>query len=159
MLTPDQRGALTELAICHHAATFGVGVFRPVTDGHRYDLIFDLDGSLFRVQCKSANTDGHVVVVSCRSCRRSGNGFVRKPYTTDEVDLVAAYSSDLDRCFLLPPALFDGRSSVQLRLSPTRNNQRSRINWAEAYDFAATLGKHNPFGAVAQLGERFAGSE
>jgi hypothetical protein len=36
-------------------------------------------------------------------------------------------------------------------LSPAKNNQKERINWAKDYEFAATLG---PLGAVAQLGER-----
>jgi hypothetical protein len=89
-LTSDQKGALAKLAVMHHAAKFGVGIFRPMTDGHRYDLIFDLDGErLLRVQCKSATLHGVVVVVSCRSARRSGSGFVRRTYTTEEVDAVA----------------------------------------------------------------------
>lgn len=160
VLTPDQKGALAELAVIHHAASFGVGVLRPLTDGHRYDLAFDLDGGrLFRVQCKSAKHAGEVVVVGCRSCRRTGNGFVRRPYTENEVDLLAAYCVELDRCYLLPPALFSGRTAIQLRLSPARNNQSVGINWAESFEFAATLGASNPLGAVAQLGERLAGSQ
>jgi hypothetical protein len=144
----------------HHAAKFGVGIFRPMTDGHRYDLIFDLDGErLLRVQCKSATLHGVVVVVSCRSARRSGSGFVRRTYTTEEVDAVAAYCPQLDRCYFLPPKLFSGRTMVQLRLAPARNNQRIGIHWAEAYEFRATLGQHNAFGAIAQLGERLHGMQ
>jgi hypothetical protein len=37
-----------------------------------------------------------------------------------------------------------------------KNNQRSGINWASDFDFAATLAR---LGAVAQLGERLAGSQ
>jgi hypothetical protein len=40
---------------------------------------------------------------------------------------------------------------VRLRLAPCRNNQIVKINWAEDYEFAATLGRS---GAIAQLGER-----
>jgi hypothetical protein len=46
------------------------------------------------------------------------------------------------------------RGTVQLRLSPTHNNQQLKINWADDYDFAARLGA---LGAVAQLGERLDG--
>jgi hypothetical protein len=38
MLTTDQKGAVAELAIAHAAAELGVGVFKPLTDGERYDL-------------------------------------------------------------------------------------------------------------------------
>ena len=51
-LTTDQKGAIAELAIAHAAAVLGVGVFKPLTDGERYDLIFDLRPRLLRVQCK-----------------------------------------------------------------------------------------------------------
>jgi hypothetical protein len=29
-----------------------------------------------------------------------------------------------------------------LRLAPCRNNQRRRVNWADHFDFAATLRRH-----------------
>jgi hypothetical protein len=55
------------------------------------------------------------------------------------VDLLAAYSLELDRSFLIGPDLFAGRPSIQLRLSPARNNQQRGINWAKDFDFAATI--------------------
>jgi hypothetical protein len=45
---------------------------------------------------------------------------------------------------------------VQLRLAPARNNQRRGIHWTRDYEFAARI---RSFGAVAQLGERLAGSQ
>jgi hypothetical protein len=46
-------------------------------------------------------------------------------------------------------------AALELGVSPTRNNQKRRIRWAEDLSFAAKLGAR---GAVAQLGERGAGS-
>ena len=48
------------------------------------------------------------------------------------------------------------RSHIQLRLGPTKNNQTIGVHWADDFEFAATLAQ--PQGAVAQLGERRAGS-
>jgi hypothetical protein len=64
---------------------------------------------------------------------------------------------DLDRCFLIPIELVEKRPTIQLRVSPTLNNQNRRSNWADDFDFEATLRRHQ--GAVAQLGERLAGSQ
>jgi hypothetical protein len=77
-----------------------------------------------------------------------------RKYTAEEVDAFAAYSIDLDRCYFLPFGEFAGRRNIQLRLAPSRNHQQRGINWAEAYEFGATLGRP---GAVAQLGERLDG--
>jgi hypothetical protein len=157
MLTTDQKGSIAELAVVHHAARLGVGVLWPLTDGHRYDLVFDIDGRLFRVQCKFANRYGDVVVVRCRSARRTRDGFLRRTYSASEIDLLAAYCLAIDRCYLLPPRMFAGRNAIQLRLTRARNNQKRGINWAESFEFEATL--RQPQGAVAQLGERLAGSQ
>jgi hypothetical protein len=55
-----------------------------------------------------------------------------------------------------PLDAFPGQRTLDLRLGPTRNNQKLGINWAEQYEFAATLGRHH--GAIAQLGERERGT-
>jgi hypothetical protein len=34
---------------------------------------------------------------------------------------------------------FDGRTQVDLRLAPSRNNQRIGVNWASDFELEATL--------------------
>jgi hypothetical protein len=139
VLTTDQKGAVAELAIAHAAAALGVGVFRPLTDGERYDLIFDLRPRLLRVQCKWAARIGDVLVIRCRSCRRTREGLLHRGYTGDEIDAIAAFSAQLNRCYLISLDRFDGRSALQLRLGPARNNQQAGINWADDFGFEARL--------------------
>jgi hypothetical protein len=139
VLSTDQKGAVAELAIAHAAAELGVGVFKPLTDGERYDLIFETGVQLIRVQCKWAPLDGQTVLVRCYSNRRAREGLRRRSYTANEADAIAAYCPALDRCFFIPAARFDGHYQVVLRLQPSRNNQRLGINWAEGFDFGARL--------------------
>jgi hypothetical protein len=140
-MTPDQKGSLAEAAIACAAIRLGIGVLKPLNDGLRHDLLFDLHPRLVRVQCKWATRDGDVVVVRCRSCRRGRDGYVRRSYSADEVDAIAAYCLDLDRCYFLPIDRFAGYTTVLLRLAPTRNNQKLGVNWAEHFEFDATLGQ------------------
>jgi hypothetical protein len=139
VLSTDQKGAIAELAIAQRAAAMGIGVFKPLTDGERYDLIFDLRPRLLRVQCKWAARLNDVLVVSFRSCRRTREGLVHRAYTPEEVDAIAAYSADLDRCYIVPLDRLEGRAALRLRIAPARNNQHLGINWAEEFDFAARL--------------------
>jgi hypothetical protein len=154
MLTTDQKGAIAELAIATRAAALGIGVWSSYTV-ERYDLIFDLRPNLARVQCKWASRYGDVIVVRCYRNRRNRDGLLKRLYSPEEIDAYAAYCSDVDQCYFLPMELFGSCTAIQLRLGPTRNNQSLGINWAKDYEFAATL--CGP-GAVAQLGERRAGS-
>jgi hypothetical protein len=155
VLTTDQKGAIAEAAIAFAAIELGIGVSRPLGD-ERYDFIFDLRPEFVRVQCKWTPRSGDVIGVPFRSCRRGRDGFIRRRYSGEEVDAIAAYCPQLGRCYFLPLDRFDDPALIQLRLAPTRNNQQRGINWASEYEFAARLGRH--YGAIAQLGERDAGS-
>ena len=154
MLTTDQKGSIAELAIAKAALELDIEVYWPMAEGGRYDLIFDVRGRLFRVQCKWASRYDDVVVVRCYRSRRNRDGLVNRSYTADEIDAFAAYCADVDCCYFLPFEQFPHRRNIQLRLGPTRNNQRIGINWARDFEFAAKLGAS---GAVAQLGERVHG--
>jgi PD-(D/E)XK endonuclease len=116
--------------------------------GHsRADLVFHVGDELYRVQVKwaSLTQDRATINVHTSGSRLTPHGYVRTPYRSDEIELLAVYCGDVDRCYLLPHELFVDRYAVQLRLTPPRNNQRACINLAADYDFP---------GAVAQLGER-----
>ena len=139
MLTTDQKGAIAESAVIHAAIKHGAGVYRPAMEGGRYDLILELGPRLFRVQCKYAPRHGNVVVVRCYSARRAREGLRKRVYRAAEVDLIAAYCPELDRCFLLSSEVFDGRTQVDLRLEACRNHQQRGINWADDFDFEARL--------------------
>ena len=152
MLTTDQKGAIAETAIAHAAIKLGIEVYRPVAEGGRFDMIFLFGEDLVRVQCKWAPRIGDAVLVRCYSSRRTRNGLRRRVYTADEIDALAAYCPDNGRCYYIPFDSFSARTQIHLRLAPAQNNQRLGIHWAEDFDFAATLGRHQ--GAIAQLGER-----
>ena len=155
MITTNQRGAIAECAITAEAIRLGVGVFRAVAD-ERYDFVLDIGACLLRVQCKTAALNGDVLVIRCYSCRRTAGGMLKRSYTSDEIDAVAAYCDELDRCFLIPIHRVDALSTIQLRLVRAKNNQARRINWAKDFEFADTLSR---YGAIAQLGERLRGTQ
>ncbi len=155
MLSTDQKGSIAEMAIAYAAIKLHIGVFKPLNDGERYDLIFDLRPALVRVQCKWAVRRGSVVEVRCYSCRRGKNGMIRRGYSPWEIDAFAVYCADLDTCYFLPIREVSPQQRIYLRLEPSQNNQRRRIKWAEDFRFEARLGDS---GAVAQLGERQSGT-
>jgi hypothetical protein len=137
-LTTNQKGLLAEHAVIQRAIMLGVGVARPLDD-ERYDLILDFRPMLVRVQCKWAVRERDAVVVRCYTARRGPDGIVVKRYSASEVDALAAYCAEIDRCFLLPIDRFGDRRHVYLRLGPSKNNQQRRINLADRYEFGATL--------------------
>jgi hypothetical protein len=148
----NRKGAIAEMKIATAATELGVPVLRPMTEHGRYDLAFEIGDRILRVQCKWASLDkiSGVMRVNLQGSWLSPNGYVRSSYSEDEIDLVAVYCGDLDRCYLLPSALVAGRRAIYLRVSPPRNGQRACIN--REVDFRLP-------GAVAQLEEHLSGTQ
>jgi hypothetical protein len=148
-LSTNQKGAIAEAAITADAVRLGLAVYRPAVEGCRYDLIFDVRGRLVRVQCKWAALGEGVVVIRTRTSRFTPAGYVRTTYGAEEIDGFAAYCDELKECYWLPIEEFAGQGYVHLRLRPARNGQQAGLKWCAQY----------PLGAIAQLGERLAGSQ
>jgi hypothetical protein len=154
VLTTNQKGVLAEAKITAAAAELGLGVLRPLDD-ERYDLVLDLRPDLLRVQCKWASRIRDVISARLYTSRRNRDGLVNRRYVRGEFDAFALYCADNERCYLLPAADFVANRQIHLRLLPSKNNQRLRINWARDFEFEATL--ERLYGPIAQLGERLDG--
>src|SRR5207244_1308585 len=100
----NHKGTVAEAEIAAAAIRLGIPVLKPLSEHSRYDLVFDLGDRLARIQCKwgRLDRDGDVISVRIGTSRFTPRGYVVSCYTTDEIDYVAVYSGELDRCFLLP---------------------------------------------------------
>lgn len=147
VVLPNIKGAVAELAIAKAAAQLGLAVYGPLTEHGRYDLVIEIAGVPQRVQCKWGRLiqDGSVICVQIGGSRITPAGYVRSVYDRHEIDLVGVYCGEIDRCFLIPIEIAEGRSVLHLRLKPTRNGQRAAVREAAKFEFA---------GAIAQLEER-----
>jgi PD-(D/E)XK endonuclease len=148
VLSTNQKGAIAEARITAAAIELGIPVLKPVNEGLRYDLVLELGTRLVRTQGKWANRVKDVVVVRSRTCRHTPRGQVVTTYSAAEVDGIAAWCPDTAECYFIPIADIDGRACMHPRLAPARNNQELLVHWAADYRL----------GAIAQLGERRAGS-
>jgi len=141
-LSPTQKGAVAEAEIATAAIRMNLSVLRPIVEGGRYDLAIDVGHKLLRVQCKWASRNGDVLTIHCKTSRHTPHGYCITTYSADEIDVIAAYSPDVDRCYLIPIDEAEHMSMVSLRLAPTRNNQALNVRWARDYEFETSLHRH-----------------
>lgn len=131
-----KKGDLAELKIATDLLERGYGIAIPFGEDCDFDLIAYRTDELHRVQVKHATSDCNVLAVKCTSHSLT-NGRVRqtKQYTARTIDWIAVWDATSRRCFYVPAVeLGDGRSCIYLRLTPSRNNQRRRVNLAEDYE-------------------------
>ena len=149
VLTTNDKGNIAEAEITAPTIA-GIGILRPCEE-HSVTTWRLSSRAAFCGSSASGRRlgrrDRRVVRLADSATRP--DGLSGTTYSADEIDAVAAYCAELDRCYLLPVHLVARKSSVQLRIAPPRNGQRACLNWASEYELA---------GAVAQLGERRRGT-
>ena len=150
MLTTNEKGNIAEAAIALEAIKLGIDVLKPIAEHGRYDLAFDLGQRILRVQCKWGRLDRDLGAVCVRvgGSRHTSSGYVLSSYSLDEVDAVAVCCEEFGQVFLVPIAVAADKKQLHLRVTAPRNSQLACINLASEYQL----------GAIAQLGERSAGS-
>jgi PD-(D/E)XK endonuclease len=130
-----RKGDLAELRVAADLADRGCRLSIPFGEDCDYDLIADYRGVLHRVQVKYTESDGHRVLIRCRSHSLT-KGKVRqtKYYTAETIDWIAVYDRTSDRCYYCPATeLGSGRCALTLRVTPARNNQSVGIRNASDY--------------------------
>jgi len=126
------KGDLAELKVATDLLSRGYKIAFPYGEDWDYDLILCCERGLERVQVKYTRSDGRVIMIRCRShSLTSGRVRAVKQYTANSVDWIAAYDATSDRCYYLAADLLGtGRSTLSLRLAPSRNGQVARIRLA-----------------------------
>ena len=125
------KGAIAEAAIALAAIELGIVVLRPLTEGRRYDLVFDIDHACPRA-VQVGTPQGAVLVVN-RGLPSHAAGLRAHDVRPPEIDAVAAYCQELKRCYWLPIEVVAGMRRSTLRLTPAANDQQIAINFAADY--------------------------
>ena len=122
------KGSVAELIVAARFMEQGYEVLFPYGENARYDLVAHKKGSFIRVQVKFVTPRKGAIQIGCRS----SNNWSVKSYTSDEIDMLAAYSPIDGSVYLLPIGEIN-RQTVSLRLEPAKNNQVAHIRPADHY--------------------------
>lgn len=119
------KGDLAEQAAILHALKRGWGILKPVGDRLSYDLVFDVNGTLVKVQVKYAWLDASSqnYVVDNRRTKTNRREMVRDTYDPDDFDFALAYIEDLDLFYVFPVDVFISYGS-EVHLVETEKRQR-----------------------------------
>jgi hypothetical protein len=132
---PVDVGTRTEAVLLAEFVKLDVPVLTPFGVNHRYDFVVDVTGELLRVQCKTARFEDGSVVVPARSVRSSGGTRHKRPYTAEEIDLLAAWCPAIERAYVLPSCDLD-RTAIRLRVAPPGNRHQRGVRCAQHYAIA-----------------------
>ncbi len=119
------KGDIAEQAAILHALKRGWGVLKPVGDRLPYDLAFDVQGNLIKIQVKNAWFDepsGNYVVDNRRT-KTNRRLMLRDVYSPSDFDFALVYIESLDLFYVFPVEVFISYGS-EIHFVETDKRQR-----------------------------------
>jgi hypothetical protein len=152
------RGDIAEQAAILHALKHGWGVLKPVGDRLPYDLAYDVEGTLIKIQVKYAWFDepsGNYVVDNRRT-KTNRRLMVRVAYKQSDFDFALVYIEKLDLFYIFPIDVFISYGS-EIHLVETDKRQRKprSAKYRDAWELILQpfVSKENYPELPVQLGE------
>lgn len=128
-------GDTTEAMILAQLLKAGYRVLLPFGERHKYDLVVEHNSGCFmRVQCKTGKIIRGAIRFNTSSVSKDAKTkkYVKRYYTSGDIDAYGIYVPELDRSYLVPISVV-ARTEGCLRVEPTlRNIKKVRT----ASDFA-----------------------
>lgn len=136
-----QKGDISEQATILFALKKGWGVSKPVGNNLPYDLIFDVDGVLIKIQVKTAWFDrkSKNYVLDNRRTKTNRRQMIRASYCENDFDFAIAYIEDLNVFYVFPVSVFIGYAG-QISLVEAEKRQRKprSVNYRETWELIET---------------------
>lgn len=128
-MNPTEIGIHAEAAVLSALVRTGYTVLTPFGGGRRYDLVIELDGRFYTVQCKAGRYNAGAVVFNTASVQRD----THKRTQYENIDYFGIYCSTLGTVYLVPVKDVGTGVLGSLRVEPCRNGQVKRTRPAEPY--------------------------
>lgn len=132
------KGDIAEQAAVLHALKRGWGVLKPVGDRLPYDLAFDVEGTLIKIQVKYAWFDepSSNYVVDNRRTKTNRRLMLREAYKASDFDFALVYVETLDLFYVFPVDVFIGYGSeIHLVEAEKRQRKPRSAKYRDAWDF------------------------
>lgn len=119
----------------------GYLILTPLSEHSPFDIVAYKNGEFIRIQVKyrSVNSKGFLFVRFSSSYSTS-KGYCEKPIDKSEIDLYCVFCPDTDKCYYFDPKKF--KSTVNIRINRSLNNQNEKINYAEDYLLIPTINRN-----------------
>ena len=134
MTEANQKGFMTELQCQYDFSRYGILLSQPIMQDSRYDFIADIQGKLYRIQCKAAMIADDKSFIKFKSHMTNIRNNTENFYSDTDIDYF--YTNYNNQGYLIPIGI-GGKAEKILRFSSKQNH--STILWAKDYTLEKVL--------------------
>lgn len=132
-----QKGLLTELACQKDFTRCGILLSQPIISDSRYDFLADINGKIFKIQCKtSTSLDEKESAIIFSVSSQNWNTKKRKDYH-NQIDFF--YTSFNGQGYLVPIEIVGKKDKILRFFTNESNLTNNKITWASDYEFDKIL--------------------
>lgn len=131
------KGLMTELQCQQDFTLRGILLSKPVTQDSRYDFIADIDGKLYKIQCKSSVISNDEDYITMKTKSTNIRTMKDTYYSKEDIDYF--YTCYNNQSFLVPVEVA-GHGETRLRFTSSQPNNPN-IRWASNYEIDVIIKK------------------
>jgi hypothetical protein len=136
MENSKRRGDESESKVIHELISRGCSVSIPFGDNDKYDLIADIDGQLYRIQCKTAwQNKPETIRFNTHSQTTSQGEYFEETYH-GEVDAFVVRYPEAEQLYWVDVA---DATEQKMELRFEAEIDHPSINWAEDYELGDSI--------------------
>ena len=131
------KGDVAEQAAVFQALKRGWGVLKPVGDRLPYDVVFDVNGALVKIQVKYGWLDRRTgnYVADNRRTKTNRREMIRQAYKASDFDFALIYVEDVDVFYVFPSRVFVGYGSgIHLVEADKRQRKPRSAEYRDAWN-------------------------
>lgn len=139
------KGDIAEQSAILEALKRNWGVLQPVGDRLPYDLVFDVDGTLIKIQVKSAWYDEKVenYLTDNRRTKTNRRVMVRESYDVTDFDFALVFIEALNVFYVFPVEVFIAYAGqISLVESDKRQRKPRSANYRDAWELISNWAAH-----------------
>jgi hypothetical protein len=139
------KGDVAEQAAILRGLKRGWGVLKTIGDRQPYDLVFDVQGTLVKVQVKSAwfHEPADCYVTDNRRTKTNRRRMIRSTYKPTDFDFALVYLEELDLFYVFPTEVFIAYASqIYLVEADKRQRKPRSAEYREAWDLISNWAAH-----------------
>ena len=137
MYHTSQKGLLTELSCQYDFTRCGILLSQPITPDSRYDFLADINGRIYKIQCKSSVSTDEKESAFTFSVQSQNQISKEKKDYHGQIDFF--YTNFNEQGYLIPIDKVGKKQKVLRFFTDSSNAGNSQITWASDYEFEKIL--------------------
>ncbi len=128
-----EKGDIGVMEVMLDLTKKGYKIFTTISEHLPFDFAAFKNNKFYKIQAKYRSEVDGTIPVPLRTSWSDKNGSHEQLYDKDDIDYIAVYCPETDKCYYVHIKDFENSTAITLRLTKPKNNQSKGVKLADDY--------------------------